>query len=452
VQVEARRQQQATGDHPLQSAFREQAAKLLARHGLGDAAAPGGSDSDSGTGDGDSGDGDGQGSDDGDSGDSAGGSGASSEEAGEDQAQAQDPGAEAAAEEQLQARRASAAAAGPSAPAAAARQLPGGQLGGPLDLPFTIPLPGSYQAFARLVGGRPPEELVLAVARIRAFNAAALATDNKQKLQVGCVCVWGGGGGSAVRGGGCVCLCVLGGGEKGGRGRGRGKGKGVLLGYCKPPAAAPPAPCPACRPAAADDTTCLQAPTEAPLTRGRCGRKPYCPSYLRRRRQRPPAVAAQQCDQHPPPPPPPSAGGWPLPTPTPPHSTPLAARALAAAHRCTRFCHAPHPPPPHPPPPPPPPPPTPPPPISPPGRPSTASWCSTTLSWRARPPSPWPTWTAWRASCWTCRARWARSWGGQGAKPHRHSRRWGLSAVLPPGSHGPAWPGAPPRPPAPLAH
>ena len=42
----------------------------------------------------------------------------------------------------------------------------------------------SARRFAKLVAGRQPDELALVVQRIRAFNAADLATDSKRKLQV----------------------------------------------------------------------------------------------------------------------------------------------------------------------------------------------------------------------------------------------------------------------------
>lgn len=94
----------------------------------------------------------------------------------------------------LQQRRAAGAAASTSAPATVdtsnKHQKPSGRHitatadEAPLDLPYTIPLPDSYAAFAKLVNGRPAEQLALAVQRIRMFNAAALATDSKRKLQV----------------------------------------------------------------------------------------------------------------------------------------------------------------------------------------------------------------------------------------------------------------------------
>ncbi|GLI63095.1 hypothetical protein VaNZ11_005999, partial [Volvox africanus] len=56
-------------------------------------------------------------------------------------------------------------------------------LDGPIDLPYTIPVPSSYHEFATLVNGRPAEDLHTAISRIRAFNAIALATDSKRKMQ-----------------------------------------------------------------------------------------------------------------------------------------------------------------------------------------------------------------------------------------------------------------------------
>lgn len=52
------------------------------------------------------------------------------------------------------------------------------------ELPFTLPIPASYEKFAALVAGRPPQELALAIQRIRVCNAPALAADSKRKLQV----------------------------------------------------------------------------------------------------------------------------------------------------------------------------------------------------------------------------------------------------------------------------
>lgn len=52
------------------------------------------------------------------------------------------------------------------------------------ELPFTLPIPASYEKFAALVAGRSPQELTLAIQRIRVCNAPALAADSKRKLQV----------------------------------------------------------------------------------------------------------------------------------------------------------------------------------------------------------------------------------------------------------------------------
>ncbi|GAX76160.1 hypothetical protein CEUSTIGMA_g3604.t1 [Chlamydomonas eustigma] len=58
------------------------------------------------------------------------------------------------------------------------------EVGGLLDLPYTIPVPESYDIFCRLVSGRTPEEMLTAIQRIRAFNASVLASESKRKLQV----------------------------------------------------------------------------------------------------------------------------------------------------------------------------------------------------------------------------------------------------------------------------
>ena len=51
------------------------------------------------------------------------------------------------------------------------------------DIPYTIPAPSSYAAFAQLAQGQGPARLGLIIRRIRACNAIALATDNRRKLQ-----------------------------------------------------------------------------------------------------------------------------------------------------------------------------------------------------------------------------------------------------------------------------
>ncbi len=59
-------------------------------------------------------------------------------------------------------------------------------LEGPLDISYTPPVPESHEAFAALVAGRPPADVVLLVARIRAANAAALNSENRRKMQARC--------------------------------------------------------------------------------------------------------------------------------------------------------------------------------------------------------------------------------------------------------------------------
>ena len=57
------------------------------------------------------------------------------------------------------------------------------ELEGPLDISYTPPVPESHEAFAALVAGRPPADVALLVARIRAANAAALNSENRRKMQ-----------------------------------------------------------------------------------------------------------------------------------------------------------------------------------------------------------------------------------------------------------------------------
>ena len=53
-----------------------------------------------------------------------------------------------------------------------------------LELPYTIAAPESYEEFAKLVAGRSAADLSAAIQRIMACNSAALATENRRKLQV----------------------------------------------------------------------------------------------------------------------------------------------------------------------------------------------------------------------------------------------------------------------------
>lgn len=81
-----------------------------------------------------------------------------------------------------------------AAPAAARGAGKGPHLDGPLDLPYTIPLPATYPEFEAIVRGRPAAQLATAIQRIRTFNAVALATDSKRKMQARAA------GGGRVRG------------------------------------------------------------------------------------------------------------------------------------------------------------------------------------------------------------------------------------------------------------
>jgi nucleolar protein 14 len=195
--LDARRRARAGGDHPLQAAFREQAARLAAKYGVEVAGGSGSGSEDEGE---EGEDEDEEGEEEGESGsgegEEDGGSGGEEEEdeeAGGSSSGSEEEEADAAAARQRAGK--DAAAAPPKARSGAAAAPP--PLEGPLDLPFTIPVPQRYEAFAALVGGRPPEELALAISRIRAFNAAALATDNKRQLQVRCGARPGGVGASA---------------------------------------------------------------------------------------------------------------------------------------------------------------------------------------------------------------------------------------------------------------
>jgi len=175
--LEARRRARAAGSDPLQAAFREQAARLAAKYGVGGG---GGEEDEEGNEDEDEDDEDEDGSGSGGEGES----GSASEEAagGSDDDDDDDepppppkpvarPPVKKAADAVADANAADADA---SADADAA----------PEDLPFTPALPQSPEAFLALVKGRPAEHLALAVERVLAFNAAELAADGRRKTQV----------------------------------------------------------------------------------------------------------------------------------------------------------------------------------------------------------------------------------------------------------------------------
>ncbi|CAD7704342.1 unnamed protein product [Ostreobium quekettii] len=63
--------------------------------------------------------------------------------------------------------------------------MDGGRNGtGPVDLPYTLPVPKSYEEFAGWCRGRSGADLGQIISRIRTFNSVELAADGKQKLQV----------------------------------------------------------------------------------------------------------------------------------------------------------------------------------------------------------------------------------------------------------------------------
>ncbi len=89
---------------------------------------------------------------------------------------------EQATEAERQALPAQAVASGRTAAPAAAVEADGS------DVPFTLPAPETYEAFRLLVEGRSSQHLALVVQRICAFNAAALAAENRRKMQVSQAC------------------------------------------------------------------------------------------------------------------------------------------------------------------------------------------------------------------------------------------------------------------------
>jgi nucleolar protein 14 len=187
--LDARRQAAAAGDHPLQKAFRQAAAKLAAKYGV-EAAGAEGDDSEEDEGEESSGSEEGEGEEEESEGaEAAAAAGSEGEEEGEDEDASEEgsEGGSSSSEDEDEQQEAAAAAAGIKQQQNKQQQKQKQQeqqLEGPLDLSYTPPVPESYAEFAALVDGRPVEQLQLAVQRIRVFNAAALATDSKRKLQV----------------------------------------------------------------------------------------------------------------------------------------------------------------------------------------------------------------------------------------------------------------------------
>jgi nucleolar protein 14 len=194
--LEARRQAAAAGDHRLQQAFRDAAARLAAKHGV-EVPQQGDSEDESE----DEGEDEGEDGSEGEGGEgSEGGSdaelgseqqeGPGSEEGGKSSEQQESESADADDEGQQQQQEAPHPTKALKQQQQQRQQLerPSGkaaavELEGPLDLSFTPAVPETYQAFEALVGGRPVGQLLLAIQRIRTFNKAALATDSKRKLQ-----------------------------------------------------------------------------------------------------------------------------------------------------------------------------------------------------------------------------------------------------------------------------
>ncbi|GIL50075.1 hypothetical protein Vafri_6396 [Volvox africanus] len=199
--LDRRRMKAAAGNHPLQESFRAAAAALAKKYGV---EAPKNPYLDEGEEEGEE-DGDEEEGEDEEEEEDEGASGGGSSSSGEGETE-EDEDAE---EEQLEQRRNPAHPPSTSRPghgssggdpmakargvaAAEARSKKGTgpgsavaakPLDGPMDLPYTIPVPSSYNEFATLVNGRPAEDLHTAISRIRAFNAVTLAADSKRKMQ-----------------------------------------------------------------------------------------------------------------------------------------------------------------------------------------------------------------------------------------------------------------------------
>ncbi|KAL4451742.1 hypothetical protein ABPG75_007404 [Micractinium tetrahymenae] len=220
--LERRRRQRAAGDHPLQEAFRHASAKLLKKH-----RAAAGEDLSSEEEEEDEEEGEEGSEDEGESssgleeeqeekrlesgsssedddddeeeeeegldakaaaassdeeavaadGEQAGGSGSSSKDEDEEEDGQQEA---AAAAGRTQPKAAVAAAPAPPATKAAPALPPGVSA----DLPYTPPLPDSYEAFAKLVEGRSAADLAELIRRMRVVHAASLNGQNRKGLQL----------------------------------------------------------------------------------------------------------------------------------------------------------------------------------------------------------------------------------------------------------------------------
>ena len=201
--LEARRQAQAAGDHPLQAQFRDIAASLLNRH-------PGGSqmasirgilkknddhdedddddddddDEDDDDDDDSDEDSDGEGEDD-EEGSSDGGSESSDEEAEpvpgkHDRKQSVVPN---------EAGGSGAGAEGKDSDASGESESDEDDNAEKLNMTFTPSLPASYDEYKEIMHALEPEEVGEMLNRIRAYNAAELSEDGRKKLQIlyGCI-------------------------------------------------------------------------------------------------------------------------------------------------------------------------------------------------------------------------------------------------------------------------
>ncbi|PRW57304.1 Nucleolar 14 [Chlorella sorokiniana] len=201
TELERRRRRRAAGDHPLQDAFRKASSKLLKKH-----RAEAGEDVSSEEEEEEEEEEGGSGSEEEEEEEEAGrqqrrqqtAAAAAAEEEQEEEAAggssgseqeeevgsgSEEEGSEGSEEEEEAAPRGGdkAAAGAPAAPAAARPALPPGVSA---DLPYTPPMPDSYEAFAQLAAGRSAADLGELVRRMRVVHAAALNSESRKGLQL----------------------------------------------------------------------------------------------------------------------------------------------------------------------------------------------------------------------------------------------------------------------------
>ena len=175
TELEQRRKNRAAGDHPLQNAFRDVAAKLLAKHGLvvdeEDLDVEEGEEDD-----------DDDNSDD-------------SDDVDDDDEEEDDEEEELVEEEHYDHHKRKKETAQLLPPASVKEQQQQEEEEDEADMPidgtmtFTPALPQTYQAFSTMVAGLSAADLGEMLRRIRAFNAAALSIDGRKKTQTlyGCI-------------------------------------------------------------------------------------------------------------------------------------------------------------------------------------------------------------------------------------------------------------------------